>query len=183
MITFPPSGPPAEAYINHLAQPPVSVLRWFVPGYRLMISGNIQDAADLAHLQRDFGITHVLDVESGRGPTCEHQMGRYKKIEFVDNGMPMAPPLLIEACTFARDALANEANRLLVHCHLGASRSPAIAYAILRSVYGLSHDEGLIAINRGFPHGAGYHWSHHAAQQSYVGAVDCWIDRGGLGDA
>ena len=181
MINFPPSEPPAESYINHLAQPPVAVLRWWVPGYRIMISGNVQDETDLAHLQSDFGITHVLDVESGRPPTCNHQMGRYKKLEFVDNGMPMAPPLLVEACSYARGALADENNRLLIHCHMGASRSPAIAYAILRSVYRLGHEEGLVAINRGFPHGAGYFWSHHVCQQAYVGAIDCWMDRGGLG--
>jgi hypothetical protein len=181
MITFPPSDPPLESYVNYLAQPPVAVLRWLVPGYRIMIGGNIQDAPDLAHLQKDFGITHVLDLESGRGATCEHAPGRYRKIEFVDNGMPMAPTLLVDACSYARDVLKAEGNRLYIHCHMGASRSPAIAYAILRSVYGLSHEDGLVAINRGFPHGEGYEWSHHAAQQSYVGAIDCWMDRGGLG--
>jgi hypothetical protein len=156
------------------------VLRWQIPGYPLFVGGNIQDAADLLHLQKDFGVTHVLDVESGRGPTCEHAPGTYKKIEFVDNGMPMAEALLREACTFARDAL-NAGGKLMTHCHMGASRSPAITYAILRTHYGLSHEDGLIAINRGFPHGAGYHWSYHACQQAYVGAIDCWIDRGGLG--
>lgn len=181
MINFPPSDPPLEAYINHLAQPPVTVLRWWVPGHRMLVGGNIQDAADLAHLQNDLGITHALDLESGRNPTCAHRMGHYKKIEFVDNGMPMAEALLVEACTYARDALADPNNRLYIHCHMGASRSPAIAYAVLRSVYGLSHEEGLVTINKGFPHGAGYHWSHHVCQQAYVGAVDCWMDRGGLG--
>ena len=180
MITFPANNPPAESYVNQFAQPPVAILRWFVPGYRIMIGGNIQDEADLAHIKRDFGITHVIDVESGRGATCPHDDGRYLKIEFVDNGMPMAEPLLREACSFAKAALESNGT-VYIHCHMGASRSPAIAYAVLRSVYGLSHEDGLIAINRGFPHGEGYHWSYHPAQQAYVGAIDCWIDRGGLG--
>ena len=180
MITFPPSDPPAEAYTNYLAQPPVGVLRWWVPGYPIMIGGNIQDAADLAHLQKDFGITHVLDVESGRGATCEHPAGKYKKLEFIDNGMPVSAALLREACEFARDAV-KAGGKLLIHCHMGASRSPAIAYAILRTVYGLSHEDGLVAINRGFPHGEGYEWSYHQCQQAYVGAVDCFVDHGGIG--
>lgn len=181
MINFPANEPPAEAYENPFTSPPGhTVLRWFVPEYPLMIGGNIRDAADLAHLQNDFGITHVLDVEAGRGATCDHEPARYRKIEFVDNGMPMSAQLLREACEFARDAL-NDGGKLYCHCHMGASRSPAIAYAILRSVYGLSHEEGLITINRAFPHGEGYHWSYHPAQQAYVGAVDCWMDRGGLG--
>ena len=180
MITFPPNEPPLEAYTNHLCVPPATVLRWWIPGYPLMVGGNIQDAADLAHLQKDYGITHVLDLESGRGATCDHEAGKYRKIEFVDNGMPMSAQLLNDACSFAGDAL-NAGGKLLSHCHMGASRSPAITYAILRSYYGLSHDDGLIAINRGFPHGAGYEWSYHQCQQAYVGAIDCWIDRGGLG--
>ncbi len=181
MINFPANEPPAESYTNYLAAPPVAVLRWFIPGYRLMVSGNIQGAADLAHLQNDFGITHVIDAESGRHATCEHGDGKYLKCEFVDNGMPMAPPILDAACRFARDALADTNAKVLIHCHMGASRSPSLAYAILRSVYGLSHEDGLIALNRGFPHGEGWHWSYHPAQQAYVGAIDCWMDRGGLG--
>jgi len=180
MITFPANDPPVESYTNHLCQPPATVLRWAIPGYPLMVGGNIQDAADLAHIQRDFGVTHVLDVEAGRGPTCEHEPGKYKKIEFVDNGMPMAAALLREACEFARDALKS-GGKLMTHCHMGASRSPAITYAILRTVYGLNHEDGLVAINRGFPHGEGYEWSYHQCQQAYVGAVDAFCDRGGLG--
>lgn len=180
MITFPPNDPPAESYINQFAVPPVAVLRWWVPGFPIMVGANIQDDADLAHLRRDFGITHVLDVESGRPATADHG-GGYCKIEMVDNGMPMAPPLLVDACSFAKAALAGPAAKLYVHCHMGASRSPAYVYAIMRSVFGLTHEQGIVAINRGFPHGDGYHWSHHPAQQAYVGAIDCWIDRGGLG--
>ncbi len=181
MIIFPSPEPYAESYINNFAQPPVAVLRWWVPGYPVMVGANIQDDADLAHLRKDFGITHVLDVESGRPATADHGVGFHKKIEMVDNGMPMAPALLHDACSYAREVLADKNAKLYVHCHMGASRSPAYVYAILRSVYGLSHEDGLIAVNRGFPHGEGYHWSYHPAQQAYVGAIDCWLDRGGLG--
>lgn len=181
MIIFPPNDPPAESYTNQFCVPPATILRWWIPGYPLMVGGNIQDAADLEHLRRDFGITHVLDVESGRPATTDHGEGLYCKVEMVDNGMPMAPPLLIQACAYAKDILANPANKLYIHCHMGASRSPAYVYAILRSIYGLSHEDGLVAVNRGFPHGESYHWSYHPAQQAYVGAIDCWIDRGGIG--
>ena len=182
MINFPANEPPAEAYANQFTSPPGHVvLRWWVPGYPLMVGGNIQSVDDWNHLRDDFGITHVLDVEAGRSPVVILPPANFKKIEMVDNGMPMAAELLREAVTFARDALAVDGNRLMIHCHMGASRSPAYAYAILRSIYGRSHDEALVAINRGFPHADGYHWSYHQAQQAYVGAIDCWCDRGGLG--
>ncbi len=182
MIIFPSPEPPAESYSNPFTQPPGhTVLRWFVPGWPIMVGGNVTSADDWSHLERDFGITHCLDVEAGRPNDGRVPADRYKKIEMVDNGMPMAAALLVEACSFAKEVLSDNANKLLTQCHMGASRSPAYAYAILRSVYGLSHDEGLIAVNRGFPHGEGWHWSYHPAQQAYVGAIDCWIDRGGLG--
>ena len=181
MINFPANEPPAESYTNHLAVPPATVLRWFVPGYPLMVGGNIQSVDDWNHLRDDFGITHVLDVEAGRSPVVILPPENFKKIEMVDNGMPMAAELLREAVTFARDALKDPKAKLYSHCHMGASRSPAYTYAILRCVYGLSHDEGLIALNRGFPHGEGWEWSYHQCQQAYVGAIDAFIDRGGIG--
>lgn len=181
MINFPANEPPIESYTNHLAVPPATILRWWIPGYPILIGGNLQNVDDWNHLRDDFGITHVLDVEAGRPPVVILPPENYRKIEMVDNGLPMAAPLLHDAVTFARDALRDPTAKLYCHCHMGASRSPAYAYAILRSVYGLNHEEGLVAINRGFPHGAGWEWSYHQCQQAYVGAIDCWIDRGGTG--
>jgi hypothetical protein len=182
MINFPANDPPAEAYPNQFTSPPGHiVLRWWVPGYPLLVGGNLQSVEDWNHLRDDFGITHVLDVEAGRPPVVVLPDGHYKKIEMVDNGMPMAAELIREAVTFARDALKEPGAKLYTHCHMGASRSPAYTYAILRCVFGLSHDDGLVAINRGFPHGEGWEWSYHQAQQAYVGAIDAFCDRGGIG--
>lgn len=183
MINFPANQPPAEAYENPFTSPPGhTVLRWWLPDFpRIMVGGNVVSQADWEHLANDFGITHCLDVEAGRPNDGRVPPSRYLKVEMVDNGMPMAAELLRQACSFARDVLSQEETRLYLHCHLGGSRSPAYAYAILRCVYGLSHEDGIVAVNKGFPHGAGYEWSHTPASHAYIGAIDCWMDRGGLG--
>jgi len=46
-----------------------------------------------------------------------------------------------EALTHCRQATASRSTRLLVHCNYGASRSPALAYAILADYLGLGNEK------------------------------------------
>jgi protein-tyrosine phosphatase len=180
MIQFPQNRAPAEAYVNQFAVPPVTVLRWAIDPFPIMVGGNVQSRDDWEHLRRVHGMMFCLDVEAGRANDDRVYDYAYKKVELVDNGTPFSRDAIREACLFARESLCPYRGKLYVHCHMGGSRSPAIAYAILRAVYGLSHESGLVTLNRAFPHGEGYHYGYHPTHQAYIGAIDAFIDMGGI---
>jgi hypothetical protein len=178
MITFPPNDPPAESYQNTFAQPPVDVLRWWVPGYPIMVGGSVVSDEDWDHLVSAYGITHCLSLDArGRRFIVPNRTGAF---DAPDNGLVIAASLLKVACGYAREVL-NAGGKLYVQDLMGAARGSAFAYAILRSVYGLSHDDGLVAVNKGMPHSASYHWGYNDAARAHIGSVDLWIDEGGLG--
>jgi hypothetical protein len=177
MINFPANDPPAERYLNTQVNPPCEVHRWHVPGHPLLCGGNVVSPDDWNHLVDAFGVTHCLDLDSRPTPVPPD---RLREVRIPDNGLPIAAASLREACLFARDVV-NGGGKLYVGDCMGAARAPAFAYAILRSVFGLSHEEGVVAINRGFPHSDGYHWGYNNAARAHIGSIDLWCDEGGLG--
>ena len=179
MIAFPANDPPLESYRNERANPPCDNLRWRIADRRIIGGGSIVDATDWEHLKRDFGVTHVLNLDTktdaGIVPgeaLCE--------VQVTDNGMAIAAPLLSSCCDFAKSVLANPGAVLYVHSGNGGARAPAIIYAILRSVYGLSHEDGLVALNKAYPHGAGYHFGYLDGHRCAIGSVDLAIDEGAI---
>jgi hypothetical protein len=184
MITFPPNDPPAESYLNTRANPPCENLRWWVKNGLgvpvIMGGGSIVSAEDWAHLRRDFGITHVLNLDT-KSDAEFVPADRLCEVAVTDNGMAIAAPLLAACCSFARSAVNSSADaKLYVHSGNGGARAPAIIYAIFRSA-GESHENALRMVNRGFPHSTGYEWSYLDGHMCAIGSIDCWIDRGGLG--
>jgi hypothetical protein len=178
MITFPPNDPPAESYQNTRANPPCENLRWWVGSHRIMGGGSVVDSADWDHL-RSLGITHVLNLDSktdaGIVPAeslCE--------VTILDNGMAIAAPLLAQCCDFARTVLASPGAALYVHSGNGGARAPAIVYAVLRSVLGMSHEDGLVTLNKAYPHGTGFHWGYLDGHRCAVGSIDLAIDEGSI---
>lgn len=180
MINFPANNPPAESYLNTRANPPCENLRWWVNEKMIMGGGSIVSAEDWAHLRDDFGITHVLNLDS-KSHVEFVPSDRLCEVAVLDNGMAIAAPLLKACCEFAKAALHDPAAAVYACSGNGGARAPAIIYAILRAVYGMDHDEALVEVNKGFPHSDGYHFGYLDGHRCAVGSVDLWIDEGGLG--
>lgn len=176
MITFPPNDPPAESYTNTRANPPCTNLRWWVPGQPLLVGGSIVSTEDWSHLERDFGITHVLNLDeksdAGFVPT-----ERLLELAVKDQGMAIAAPLLQSACEFVRSAVA-AGGKVYIHSGNGGQRAPAFAYAALRSVFGLPHEDALVTLNKGWPHAPQYHYGYLDAHRCAIGSVDLAVDEG-----
>lgn len=183
MINFPANDPPAESYQNTRANPPCENLRWWCGDREvknIMGGGSVVDFADWRHLVDDFGISHVLNLDT-KSDAEFVPADRLCEVHVTDNGMAIAAPLLKACCSFAKTVFRDPAAALYVHSGNGGARAPAIIYAILRSVYGMDHGDGLVAVNKGFPHSAGYHFGYLDGHRCAIGSVDLWIDEGGIG--
>jgi hypothetical protein len=184
MINFPANDPPAEAYFNTRATPPTESLRWWVRagagGADILGGGSVVDGEDWKHLSLDFGVTHVLNLDS-KSDTGIVPAERLAEIAVVDNGMAIAAQLLNQCCAFAKQVYAAHGQVLYVHSGNGGARAPAIVYAILRGVFGFDHESALVAVNQGFPHSQNFHWGYLDGHRCAIGSVDLWIDEGGLG--
>lgn len=178
MITFPPNDPPAESYQNTRANPPCENLRWWV-GSNIMGGGSIVNADDWAHLRKDFGITHVLNLDT-KSDAEFVSPEKLCEVAVTDNGMAIAAPLLAACCDFARATLATSNAKLYVHSGNGGARAPAVIYAILRSVSGLSHEAALFVVNMGFPHSDKFHFGYLDGHRCAIGSIDLAIDEGAI---
>lgn len=97
---------------------------------QIIVGGEVRNRADGEHLEKDLGITHVLSLQnevadSGKFnvPVCQLGM--------PDQGQDIPDMLTNTAKNFVSDALKDPKNRVYIHCQIGGSRSPAIAYAML----------------------------------------------------
>lgn len=62
---------------------------------------------------------------------------------------------------------------MLVHCYAGLSRSAAVAYAVLRMVDGLTHDEALARVAHATEHhDRDERWPHHVT----LASAKAWCD-------
>lgn len=92
-------------------------------------------AFDVEHL-RPTHVLSLIDPETAfdvdlRG--ARHGLVRFADTLDREDPQAITPALLEEALTFARGAIAEAAlrpARLVVHCHMGQSRSPAFAYVV-----------------------------------------------------
>ncbi len=180
MITFPPSAPPLESYQNTRANPPCENLRWWVDDHRILGGGSVVDSDDWKHLRDDLGVTHVLNLDS-KSDAGIVPSDRLCEVPMADNGMAIAAPLLTQCCSFAKVVLSSSpASALYVHSGNGGARAPAIVYAILRSVFGFDHEDGLVAVNRAFPHSDKYHFGYLDGHRCAIGSIDLAIDEGAI---
>lgn len=150
-----------ERYRNHHYYGHVVRRSWVTED--IMIGGSIIDVPDWEHLRDDYGITGVVNVES------EHSDAAWGIPELLerpmpDDGTPRNAEDIAAIVEFARAQFAKR-GRLYVHCQVGGSRSPAIAYAILRGARGLTSDIALKVIQKHVPQ-YGTHPTHTAYMQS-----------------
>lgn len=157
----------AETYLNRYGYPdPVATLRYWVhPG--VLVGGNVNDEADWRHLRDDLGIRSVLNVD--------HNTDAGKGIPYLsecpvpDNGTPLPRGLVRHAVSFAR--YVHGFGPIYVHCHVGISRSPAFAYAVLRWVHDHGPDQAIEAV-RSSGTLLGYSYGNDPRQRAYLDAVE-----------
>jgi len=123
-------------------------IRWWLHP-RVLVGGSILSEQDGLHLQHDFGVTHVLSVESerlddGRGFAPDHCC----RAAFPDDGRRIEPALLERVIEFADRVLRQEGTTLYCHCQLGGSRGPSLGYLIAHGLLGAPREQVLGAIRR-----------------------------------
>lgn len=156
-----------ESYLNRYGHPdPVETLRYWVHP-SILVGGNVNDEADWRHLHDDLGIRSVLNVDHitdvGKGITY------LAECPVPDDGTPLPRGLVRHAVSFAR--YVHGFGPIYVHCHVGMSRSPAFAYAILRWVHDVGPDQALELVrSNGTPFG--YSYGNFPKQRAYLDAIE-----------
>jgi glycosyltransferase involved in cell wall biosynthesis len=155
----------AETYVNHLNYG-LSTSRYWVTD-RILVGGSIWGAEDWEHLKRDFGVTDVLSVES------EHDDGgkgieSIRQLPFRDDGASLTVDIVHEALDFARGVVLQPGRVLYVHCWAAGSRSPSMAYAICRGIFGMDADQVLALIRAECNPTFGTHATH----QAYIKVIE-----------
>mgnify|MGYP001567555139 FL=1 len=162
-----------ENYINTLYRPPqhpngAPCTRWWAcPS--ILVGGSIVSEIDAWHL-KDLGITHVLSVESERTDLgCLGLAGlEGHESSFEDVGdREQAIPAILDGILYACSIKGKPV--FYVHCQMGGSRSPAMAYALLRSLFGYSTDRALSSIRHMKPE---YANEAHGFGRTYIAAAE-----------
>ena len=159
----PETGPRIAVYFNTRSGLP-GALRWWADD-RIIVGGSILHVEDGENLRLQLGVTHVISVESERGDFGMHTLP-WIHLPTPDIGR-MPVHIVRDAITWARGVFCEPNSRLYVHCQQGMSRSPSIAYAILRD-RGLSHDE----IIRRIREAVTPDWGAHPFHVAYLTSAD-----------
>lgn len=140
----------AEFYTNTISRDSVKTARyWVAPN--LLIGGNICNQDDWEHLKNDFNIKSVINVD---GDLSNGHSDKNKNIDNLleyyvpDNGQPFPANCIKEIIAFAKKHISEP---IYLHCHMGISRSPHFAYAILRGCLNMSKKEALSKIYESLP--------------------------------
>lgn len=160
----------AESYHNLLyPHPEVNLIQryWVTPS--LMVGGSIVDEDDWKHLQRDFGLQSVLNVETEHSDE-DKGIPRLSECRVPDDGTPFPQGIVRQAVSFAK--LAAGFGPLYVHCQMGGSRSPAFAYAVLRWVHFMSPQAAFDAVRASRDWAPGLPYGDHHFHQAYIASID-----------
>jgi hypothetical protein len=151
--------------------------RYWVPGFPILIGGSILSTEDWNHLQSDFGITDVINVETEHDDTGKLPEENLLQVRVPDNGNPFPVDKITTACTYwitkSNSIDKGHSRALYVHCQMGGSRSPAFAYAILRSSYKLNSADALDVI-RSCPGKEAY--GNHVYHTTYLSSIDAALE-------
>jgi hypothetical protein len=129
---------------------------------RILCGGSIISQDDYEHLKRDFGVTGVMNFCNDRPDNATIEYG--VEMPFSDNGNSISKKFIHDALDWAREFYLCKVGVLYVHCALGGSRGPSMAYAICRGVLGMSRADTLRAIQAGHPLFIGYLKTFHPKQ-------------------
>lgn len=136
----------AEQYSNslYLGHP---TSRWWADD-RILVGGSLIDELDWKHIKSQFGIRAVLSVESEHSDIGKGIDEPYLYQPVPDDGLPKPVEWWITCISFAYGVLRDPARKVYVHCQMGGSRSPAMAYAILRVCMHMTKEGALARIRR-----------------------------------
>lgn len=163
-----------EVHRNVIASPPSDWPRWRMEGTEIVVGDNVTSAADWQHLRKDFNLAVCLNVDGGHSDAAHVSLGDLYEVQALDDGAGLSSLHLDRAREAYEDA-RRRGSGIYVHCHLGRSRSPAFAYALLRAVGGMSALQAKELLDESTPHGPyGEKWGHLA----YLMAADRWAEGG-----
>ncbi len=159
----------AEWYQNTYSPQPAPMPRyWITP--KILVGGNVVDAMDYQHLEKDFGIKAVVNVDE----RSESSFGIANLLEAYveDEGVGFPAEYVRKVVSFGKEHM-NEP--MYVHCHIGASRSPHFVYAILRGAHGLSRDDAMATVLKALPNER-YRWGFNQHTASYVASIEAALN-------
>jgi hypothetical protein len=135
---------------------------------QILCGGSILSWDDYLHLKRDFGVTGVMNFAN----TTEDPDGieHYVHLPFPDDGKPIPHSLIHTVFAWARRHLETAGPVLYVHCALGGSRGPSMAYAVCRGVLGLQPQAIFDAIQVGHPNFIG--WKENWNPKQYIKDIE-----------
>ena len=160
----------AEYYVNtNSLYRFITTRYWVAPN--ILVGGDICNQQDWEHLQKDFNINAVINVNS----TTDTDKTIYNLLEWhvPDDGTPFPINCVRDIVSFAKKHLDKP---IYVHCHAGISRSPHFAYAIVRGCYHFDQETALNIIRRALPdthHGFNNHTVSYI--KSIEDALTNWI--------
>lgn len=161
----------AETYPNKCTVPPNRPTQRYFVYPLVMVGGEVNDVYDAFHLRDEFDTGAVLNV----GGRPEQYLFatvygvRILEVPLVDDGNGFALSDVRRALSFAK---LQQGRVLYVHCHIGVSRSPAIAYGVLRWVYELNTTDALLALD-GSGGEFGMSYLHYAEKhRTYLNSVE-----------
>lgn len=153
----------AEYYVNTISPINPTMIRYWVTS-DLLLGGNICDQKDWEHLEKDFGVKAVINLD---GHT-DKDKGITNLLEcyVLDNGDPFPAEKIKQVISFAKEHMKHP---IYLHCHAGISRSPHFAYAILRSCYGMTKEDAMAQIRNALPD-THYGFNNHTT--SYIKSIE-----------
>lgn len=167
-----------ETYANALYhyEPTIQVKQWAILGHPIVVGASVLDAEHWQRMKERDRVTGCVNVEVEHSDVGKMEAGELCEEQFPDDGSPIAADQLERISRFAREKL-EAGGRLYVHCQMGGSRSPAVAYAILRSCRGLSPKDALAALNVGFVQrkDAREEYGQHPVHKAYIASVERWL--------
>jgi len=154
----------AEYYINELSpNRPLIARYWITP--EILVGGNILNMNDLNHLVNDYGIKSIINVDAMQNHTGAIE--NLLQVSVLDNGNGFSEKIVHKVIKFAKEYGSDP---IYIHCHMGYSRSPHFAYAILRS-FGLSQQTAYNKVKLSLPsHNHVWGFSQHTT--SYIDSIE-----------
>ena len=163
----------AEVYSNN-RNSEIEYKRYLIPGgYPIMIGESLFGPEDYQSLKRTHGITCVINTEPDRTDVGKLIEENLLQVGIVDDGSAITAQQILDVIKFVTGKLADKKkiHRFYVHCKHGNSVSPAIAYAILRSIYKISADQALKLIQRVIND-----YGNFTYHRTYLYSVDSYLE-------
>lgn len=154
----------AETYFNPFTMHKLMLARYWIND-KLLIGGNVFSKEDWKHLQDDFGIGAVINVDGISDK--DYGIENLLEVPVPDDGTHFSKENVLKIIDFYKQ---HSEKPVYLHCHLGMSRSPHFAYAILREAFNMNQEEAYLFLKCAIPFENRWGFSQHS--QSYVASIE-----------